>query len=63
MDQSIIARAAIDAHLIVNKARVAFARGAGRDEHGFNWHAQHAIAIWQAEWDRCSAQAQQAEAS
>jgi hypothetical protein len=49
MDHSIIPRSAICA-----KAQAAFARGAGRDEHGFNWHAA-AVPTWQAEWDRCAA--------
>jgi len=40
------------------KARNAHARGAGRDEHGFNWHAVEAIKVWQTEWDRCQAEAQ-----
>lgn len=39
--------------MIQEKARRAFNRGAGRDEHGFNWHSP-AIAAWQAEWDRCA---------
>ena len=42
--------------MIQEKARRAFNRGAGRDEHGFNWHSP-AIAAWQAEWDQCAAQA------
>lgn len=48
--------------MIEEKARCAFSRGAGRDEHGFNWHSP-AIAAWQAEWDRCAAEAEQLEAS
>ncbi|TWI69036.1 hypothetical protein IP91_00101 [Pseudoduganella lurida] len=47
MADPVISRAMIEA-----KARSAFARGAGREDHGFNWHA-HAIAVWQEEWDRC----------
>ncbi|WP_440966123.1 hypothetical protein ACL58G_07795 [Massilia sp. GER05] len=37
------------------EARAAYARRAGRDDHGFNWHAVDAIAAYQAEWDRCAA--------
>jgi hypothetical protein len=48
MDASIISR-----NMIAGKARSAFVRGAGRDDHGFNWHSAEAIAAWQAEWDRC----------
>lgn len=48
MDNQIISVA-----MIQEKARRAFNRGAGRDEHGFNWHSP-AIAAWQAEWDRCA---------
>jgi hypothetical protein len=55
MDQSITSRAAIEAHLLLNKARAAYKRGTGRDDHGFNWHSHHAITVWQAEWDRCAA--------
>lgn len=40
--------------MIEAKAEAAFARGAGRDDHGFNWHAP-AIAHYQAAWDRCAA--------
>jgi hypothetical protein len=46
MDEPIISREAIRA-----KARRAFARGAGRDEHGMNPGAA-AIAEWQGEWGR-----------
>lgn len=42
--------------MIEEKARCAFERGASRDDHGFNWHSP-AIAAWQAEWDRCAAEA------
>jgi hypothetical protein len=42
--------------LIKAKARAAHARGAGRDDHGFNWHAACAIETWQEEWDRCERQ-------
>jgi hypothetical protein len=42
------------------KARSAFDRGVGRDEHQFNWHSTAAIQVWQAEWDRCAVE-QQAE--
>lgn len=41
--------------MIEEKARAAYARGAGRDDHGFNWHSTTAIDVWQAEWDRCAA--------
>lgn len=51
---SIISRA-----MIVDKARAAFARGAGRDDHGFNWHSIDAIATWQDAWDVCAAEAGQ----
>jgi hypothetical protein len=37
---------------IREKARRAYARGAGRDDHGFNWHSRDAIETWQREWDR-----------
>jgi hypothetical protein len=47
MNDPIISRDTIRA-----KARRAFARGAGRDDHGFNWHSRDAIATWQGEWDR-----------
>lgn len=40
--------------MIKAKARAAFARGAGRDDHGFNLGAP-AIADWQREWDLCAA--------
>jgi hypothetical protein len=39
---------------IRERARAAFARGAGRDDHGMNWFAP-AVVDWQAEWDRCAA--------
>lgn len=42
--------------MIQEKARRAFNRGVGRGEHGFNWHSP-AIEAWQAEWDRCAAEA------
>jgi hypothetical protein len=48
MDAPIISIAMIQA-----KARSAFVRGVGRDDHGFNPGAP-AIAEWQAEWDRCN---------
>lgn len=48
MDNAIISRDMIRA-----KARSAHARGAGRDEHGFNWHSAEAIEVWQAAWDEC----------
>jgi hypothetical protein len=43
----------ISRDLIRRKAREDFARGAGRDDHGFNWHSP-AIATWQEEWDWCA---------
>lgn len=56
MDGSIIAvpRSAIEA-----KARTAHANGVSRDGHNFNWHSTAAIHVWQAEWDRCEAEAHQ----
>ena len=45
----------IPIHMLQAKARAAYARRAGRDEHNFNWHCTDAIAVWQAEWDRCAA--------
>jgi hypothetical protein len=50
MDQPIISR-----EMITAKARSAHARGAGRDDHGFNLGAP-AIETWQAEWDRLNGQ-------
>jgi hypothetical protein len=47
MDEPIIPIAMIQA-----KARSAFVRGLGRDDHGFNPGAP-AIDAWQAEYDRC----------
>ena len=55
MDTSIISLDMIRA-----KARAAFDRGAGRDEHHFNWHSTETIAIWQAEWDKCAAEQREA---
>jgi hypothetical protein len=54
MTEPIISRA-----MIVDKAREAFARGTGRDDHGFNWHSVDAIATWQDAWDACAAAAGQ----
>jgi hypothetical protein len=45
--------------MIQAKARAAFDRGAGREDHGFNWHSVDAIATWQAEFDRCALHAGQ----
>lgn len=45
----------ISKDMIRAKARAAHARGAGRDDHGFNWHSACAIATWQEEWDLCEA--------
>lgn len=50
MDGPIISHDAIRA-----KARSAYKRGVPRDGHNFNWHTIGAIAVWQAEWDRCAA--------
>lgn len=47
----------ISIDMIREKARTAFARGAGRDDHGFNWHSTAVISTWQHEWDRCAAEA------
>ncbi|MEH6435799.1 hypothetical protein [Massilia sp. DD77] len=49
--------------MIQAKARAAFARGKGRDDHGFNWHSACAIETWQKEWDRCAVEAEQLEVS
>ena len=54
MDEPVISLGMIRA-----KARAAFNRGAGRDDHNFNWHSTAAIAAYQAEWDACSAAQQQ----
>jgi hypothetical protein len=51
LDDPIISR-----DLIREKACRAFARGAGRDDHGFNWHCKDAIETWQHEWDRQNAE-------
>jgi len=56
MDTSIVSR-----DMIATKARAAFERGAGRNDHNFNWHCTAAIEVWQAEWDLC--QAEQVEVS
>lgn len=48
MDQSIISHA-----MIREKARAAFARGVGRDGHGFNLFCTAVISTWQHEWDLC----------
>lgn len=53
----------ISIDMIQRKARAAFARGAGRDDHGFNWHSDRAIEAWQEEWDRCAVEAEQLEVS
>lgn len=42
--------------MIRERAREAFARGRGRDDHHMNPTAP-AVADWQAEWDRCAAPA------
>jgi hypothetical protein len=42
----------ISRDLIRAKARSAYQCGAGRDDHGFNWHATEAIKTWKQEWDR-----------
>jgi len=46
----------ISKDMIRQKARAAHARGVGRDDHGFNWHSEAAISVWQEEWDRCERQ-------
>jgi hypothetical protein len=46
--------AIITRDLIEARARAAHEAGKGRDEHGFNWHAD-ALPAWLAEWDRCEA--------
>ncbi|GAB3416769.1 hypothetical protein GCM10027318_34090 [Massilia agilis] len=53
MDEPMISRDTIRA-----RARDAFARGADRDQHGFESHQYGAITEWQAEWDRCQAENQ-----
>jgi hypothetical protein len=53
----------ISKDMIRAKARAAHARGAGRDDHGFNWHSSCAIETWQEEWDLCQADAEQLEVS
>lgn len=45
----------IPVDMLQAKTRAAFNRGAGRDDHGFNWHCVDAIATYHAEWDRCAA--------
>lgn len=45
----------VSVDMIKAKARDAYARGAGRDDHNFNPGAP-AIDAWQAEWDRCNGQ-------
>ncbi len=42
--------------MIRDRARQAFARGVGRNDHHMNPTAP-AVADWQAEWDRCAAEA------
>lgn len=49
--------------MIRAKARAAHARGVARDDHGFNWHCEGAIKVWQEEWDLCDADAEQLEVS
>ena len=41
----------ISREMIRSKARAAYRRGAGRDDHGMNPCAP-AVVDWQAEWDR-----------
>ena len=55
MEGSIISR-----DMIREKARAAHARGATRDQHGFNWFCTAVISTWQHEWDLCEAEKQQA---
>jgi hypothetical protein len=58
MDSSIVSR-----DMIRDKARAAFARGASRDDHGFNWFCTAVISTWQHEWDLCAAEQQLDEVS
>lgn len=44
----------ISKEVIKRRARDAFKRGAGRNDHGFNWHAE-AVGTWQEEFDRLAA--------
>lgn len=46
----------ISKDMIRAKARAAHAKGAGHDDHGFNWHSTCAIDTWQEEWDLCERQ-------
>lgn len=46
----------IPIEMIQAKAQAAYYRGVPRDGHEFNWHAEDAIAVWQAEWDKCDRQ-------
>jgi len=55
MTEPIISRETIRA-----RARDAFERGAGRDEHDMNWHS-YALADWTDEWDRMAAAARLSE--
>jgi hypothetical protein len=55
MTDSIVSRATIRA-----RARAAFQRGAGRNDHKMNPDAA-AVADWQAEWDCCHMQQLQAQ--
>ena len=50
VDESIVSRQAIR-----DRARAAFLRGAGREDHNMNWHAP-AVKEWQAQWDDCQAE-------
>ena len=49
MDHAIISR-----DTIRDRAREAFIKGRGRDDHNMNPTAP-AVDDWQAEWDRCNA--------
>lgn len=42
------------------RARAAFEAGLGPDAHHMNWNAA-ALPTWQAEYDRCAAEAEQPE--
>jgi hypothetical protein len=55
MHDSIISRETIRA-----RARAAFSRGAGRNDHKMNPHAA-AVDDWQAEWDVCQMEQLQAQ--
>lgn len=41
------------------RGATAFAAGAGRNDHNFNWHSTAAIADWQQGWDDAAALARE----